>query len=145
MPSWKSALSSRMCANAMFIEIYESHWSEKTCIWRRGLFTIPWTKFPVPVWNFNDSEPLLLQVLTIHLCGGKISVKFTSSDNIANNFAWWILFLNWNAVCQVISKNQLLESTAELRSKLMIPNHVFINPKKRQSRRLKPQPWPKLW
>ena len=56
-----------------------------------GLFTIPQTKFAVLVWNVNDSEQLLLQVLTVHLCGGKISVKFTSSDNIANNFAMEIL------------------------------------------------------
>ena len=130
MPLWKSALSSQMCANAMFIEIYESHWSEKTCIWRRGLFTIPWTKFPVPVWNFNDSEPLLLQVLTIHLCGGKISVKFTSSDNIANNFAWWILFLNWNAVCQVKQNSiLLLESTAE-GPNLWSPTTYSLTPKR---------------
>ena len=133
-----------MCANAMFIAIYESlHWSEKSCCWRRGLFTIPWTKFSaVPVWNFKDSEPLLSQVLTIHLCGGKISVKFTSSDSIVNNFANGDSFYNyWNAVSQV--KQILIAWKNYQMSKFMIPNHVFIqvNPKKRPSSRLKLQPW----
>ena len=141
MPSRKSALSSQMCTNAMFIQIYESHdWSEKTCIWRRGLFTIPWTKFAIPVWNFNDSEPLLSQV---YVCVYVVQRSFTRSDNIANNFAWWILFLNWNAVCQVKQKSVVWKYYR--RSRLMIPNHIFINPKRRQSRWLKPQPWPKLW
>ena len=55
----------------------------------------------------NDSEPLVSQVLPIYLYGENISVKLTSSDKIANNFAeeWRFFINNWSAVSQVKQKS----------------------------------------
>jgi len=43
----------------------------------------------------------------IYLYGGNISVKLTSSDKIANNFAeeWRFFINNWSAVSQVKQKS----------------------------------------
>ena len=62
---------------------------------------------PSNVMQGNDSEPLVSQVLPIYLYGENISVKLTSSDKIANNFAeeWRFFINNWSAVSQVKQKS----------------------------------------
>ena len=58
----------------------------KTLVVEQGFLIINIQEFQVAV--NTCSEPLIAsQVLTIHLHVGKISVEFTSSENIANNFA----------------------------------------------------------
>ena len=60
----------KVCPKAIFIEMYESHWLENT----------PINKIFIRELN-KDSWFL------IHFCCWTISVEFTSSGNIANNFA----------------------------------------------------------
>ena len=150
MPSWKSMFSSQVFVNTMFIKMLGKPLiGEKPLLLRVWLLiwfndqNLPFKSFKSLLIN-TCSEPLASQVLTIHFPVEKISVEFTSSENIANNFAVeWRFHTNnyWNAVSQadrvMMFKIAWMNSW---RSRIMILNHALINPK-RGGLVNRPQPW----
>ena len=66
--------------------VYQDVW--KPLIGEKPLLqNLPFKSFKSMLIINTCSEPLASQVLTFHFYIGKISVEFTSSENIANNFA----------------------------------------------------------
>ena len=100
----KYVFISGVCKYHVHQDVWKPLTGEKPLLLNKGSI-INIQEFQVAVNTVNHL--LHMQVLTIHLHVGKISVEFTSSENIANNFAVeWRFHTNnnWNAVSQAESQ-----------------------------------------